>query len=180
MANRGFPQTQLDSVQPKEVQEIVSSLRQLHCKGKPKTDEELEQRIEDYFRFCEQSSIRPGIESLALSLHVSRKTLFRWGNGLDCSKRRSEAIQSAKAFVAAYIEQALLGGKISPPSGIFLAKNWLGYKDAISLEEATPPTEKKQSLQLSDVRKELERYAIEQKMKQENTADTYGGDANEF
>ena len=62
----------------------------------------------------------------------------------------------------------------------FLAKNWLGYKDAISLEEATPPTEQKKSLQLSDVRKELEKYAIEQKMKQENTADTYGGDANEF
>lgn len=177
---KGFPQTQLDNVQPKEVQEIVSSLRQLHDKGQPKTDQEVEQRIDDYFRFCEQSSIRPGIESLALSLHVSRQTLFRWGNGEDCSKRRSEAIQSAKAFVAAYVEQALLGGKISPPSGIFLAKNWLGYKDAISLEEATPPKDNKKSLQLSDVRKELEKYAIKQKMKQENITDISRGNENEF
>lgn len=32
----------------------------------------------------------------------------------------------------------MLGGKISPPSGIFLAKNWLGYKDTISIEESIP------------------------------------------
>lgn len=51
-----------------------------------------------------------------------------------------ELIQSAKAF----IEQAMLGGKISPPSGIFLMKNWLSYKDAISIEESMPRKDERQ------------------------------------
>lgn len=40
-----------------------------------------------------------------------------------------ELIQSTKAFIGAFIEQAMLGGKISPPSGIFLMKeaNSKGY-----------------------------------------------------
>ena len=67
---KGYPQTQLDDIEPSAVQEIVSSLKELHDKGKPQSDEELEQRIDDYFAFCEKSSIRPGIESLALSLHI--------------------------------------------------------------------------------------------------------------
>lgn len=52
-------------------------------------------------------------------------------------------MQSAKAFVGAFIEQSMLCGKISPPSGIFLAKNWLGYKDTISLEDASNTSQQK-------------------------------------
>jgi hypothetical protein len=29
----------------------------------------------------------------------------------------------------------VLRGRISPPSGIFLMKAWLGYKDTVSIEE---------------------------------------------
>lgn len=138
MAKNHYPQGQLDDIEPSTVQEIVTSLKQLHDRGKPRTDAEIEQRIDDYFSFCQNSSIRPGIESLCMSLHISRTTLFNWCNGIGCSQVCQEYIQSAKSFVGAYIEQAMLGGKISPPSGIFLAKNWLGYKDSISIEENMP------------------------------------------
>jgi hypothetical protein len=70
-----------------------------------------------------------------LALHVSRTTLYRWANGEDCSQARQEVIQTAKAFISAFIESALMNGKISPPSGIFLMKNWCNYKDTISIEE---------------------------------------------
>lgn len=138
MAKSNYPQSQLDEIEPGKVQEIVTSLKELHDRGKPKTDTEIEQRIDDFFSFCQNSSIRPGIESLCMSLHISRTTLFNWANGIGCSRVCQEYIQSAKAFIAAYLEQALLCGKISPPSGIFIAKNWLGYKDTVSLEDATP------------------------------------------
>lgn len=138
MAKNNYPQGQLDDLEPSNVREIVSSLKQLYDKGKPTTDEEIGERIDEYFLFCQQSSIRPGIESLCLSLHISRTTLFNWSNGTNCSAKCQEYAQSAKAFIAAFIEQAMLGGKISPPSGIFLMKNWLSYKDAISLEESIP------------------------------------------
>ena len=41
---KGYPQTQLDDIEPSAVQEIVTSLKQLHDRGKPKTDAEVRQR----------------------------------------------------------------------------------------------------------------------------------------
>lgn len=46
-----------------------------------------------------------------------------------------------------------LGGKISPPSGIFLMKNWLSYKDAISIEESIPNKETKRILTAAELPK---------------------------
>lgn len=142
MGRNNYPQGQIDDMEPSTVHEIVGSLKELHDKGKPQTDEEIKQRIDEYFSFCQQSSIRPGIESLCLALHISRTTLFNWNNGTNCSAKCQEYVQSAKGFISAFIEQSMLGGKISPPSGIFLMKNWLGYKDTVSIEEATKTTVK--------------------------------------
>ena len=136
--SKNYPQAGLDNVEPGDVNRIVSSLRELHDMGIPENDDEVERRVNDYFAFCEQSSIRPGIESLCLALHISRTTLFRWNNGNGCSQRRCEIIQSAKAMISSFIEQCMMSGKINPASGIFLAKNWLNYKDTISFEESVP------------------------------------------
>lgn len=151
MARNNYPQGTLENIEPVAVQEIVSSLKELHELGRPKTDEETKKRIDDYFAFCEQSAIRPGIESLCLALHISRTTLFRWGAGEDCSEYKQELIQSAKAFIGAFLEQTMLQGKISPPSGIFLLKNWVGYKDQISIEESVPQTDGKKTLSASEL-----------------------------
>lgn len=146
MKKNNYPQGALDDMEPSAVSEIVGSLRELHNMGMPKTDQEVSSRIDAFFAFCEGSSIRPGIESLCLALHISRQTLMRWNRGEGCTKERQEIISVAKAFISAYIEQAMLGGKISPPSGIFLMKNWLGYKDSISIEEATPELDTRRAL----------------------------------
>lgn len=165
MAN--FPNAKLHDLeeqQPQAVQEIVSSLKELHDLGKPKTDEEVEARIEEYFKFCERSSMRPGIESLCLALHITRQTLFRWNRGEDCSERRMQTVQSAKAFVSAFIEQASLSGKLNPATGIFLMKNWLDYKDSYSLEQAAADQAPKQ--QKAPDLPGLERKYLEQKLDQ--------------
>lgn len=152
MGKNNYPQMGLDDIDSGTVYQIVSSLRELHDMGRPTSDEEVENRINEYFSFCERSSIRPGIESLCMALHISRTTLFRWNNGEDCSTHRQEIIQSAKSFIGAYLEQAMLGGKITPPSGIFLMKNWLSYKDTVSIEEAmTPHDHAKKALTIADL-----------------------------
>lgn len=153
MSKNNFPQMELDKIEPKEVQKIVSSLKELHDLGRPKTDVETEERINQYFELCERTSIRPGIESLCMALHISRTTLFRWNAGEDCSEYKQELVQSAKSFISAFLEQTLLSGKISPPSGIFLAKNWLGYKDSISIEENAPMDDTRQALTAAELPK---------------------------
>lgn len=72
-----------------------------------------------------------------MSLCITRTTLFNWNNGINCTPERQEIVVKAKAFIASFMEQAVLRGKINPASGIFLMKNWLGYKDSYSFEEAT-------------------------------------------
>ncbi len=151
-----FPQQALDEIESTEVQTIVTSLQELHALGRPKTDEEFKNRIDEYFAFCQRSSIRPGIESLCLSLHITRQRLYDICNGVSCSEERQQAAQSAKSFIAAYIEQAHLQGKINPASGIFLMKNWLNYKDSISFEEgATQQKETIAKMTIEDRQKEL-------------------------
>ena len=139
MANSksNYPAAQLGDLEPDFVSETIENLRQLNSKGKPKTDQELTERIDQYFQFCQNTGNRPGIESLCMSLCITRTTLFNWNNGINCTQERQEIIIKAKAFIASFMEQAVLRGKINPASGIFLMKNWLGYKDSYSFEEAT-------------------------------------------
>lgn len=136
MSKNNFPQAGLDNLEPEFVADVVQSLRELNEMGKPETDEEVKDRIDKYFEFCQRTGNRPGIESLCLALHISRTTLFKWNIGSNCSSYRQEIISNAKGFIAAFLEQAMTRGKISPPSGIFLMKNWLNYKDTISFENA--------------------------------------------
>lgn len=151
MAKNNFPQAGLENIEPSTTRNLISSLRDLHDKGKPQTEQEIKERIDDYFLFCESSSIRPGIESLCMALHISRTTLFNWAKGNGCSKECQELVLSAKSFIGAFIEQALLSGKISPPSGIFIMKNWLGYKDTLSIEESIPNNEHHKALTAADL-----------------------------
>lgn len=142
MSKNNFPQEGIDNLEPEFVSDVVQSLKELNSMGKPNTDDELKDRIDKYFEFCQRTGNRPGIESLCLALHISRTTLFNWNCGVNCSAERQEIISNAKGFIAAFIEQVVMRGKISPPSGIFLMKNWLNYKDTISFENdvATHPT----------------------------------------
>ena len=133
MAKSNFPTNGLNNVSSEFAHDTIKSLNDLYSMGRPNSDDEVEQRIDEYFRFCEQSSIRPGIESLGLALSVSRTALWNWEHGIDCSPRRQQLIVKAKSFVTAYLEQAMLNNKIYPGSAIFCLKNWAGYKDSVEI-----------------------------------------------
>lgn len=137
MRRSNFPNEKLNDLDENFVSSTVMSLRELNELGQPKTDEETSKRIDEYFEFCQRTGVRPGIESLCLALHISRTTLFNWNAGVNCSRERQAIISRAKSFIAAFLEQCVTQGKISPPSGIFLMKNWLNYRDTISFEDAT-------------------------------------------
>ena len=103
-------QTAIECIPKPEISEMVTSLSELHAMGPCRTNAELRQRIDDYFRFCQGSSIRPGIESLCLSLGITRMTLLRWSRGEGCDQERQEIAQAARQMVVAYIECAGLSG----------------------------------------------------------------------
>lgn len=134
MRGTSLAPTKIDAIEPSKAKIVICDLLQLHEMGKCNTDDEVEQRLKDYFELCRNTSLRPGVESMAAALHIDRVTLWRWEQGEGCSPRRTEAIRSAKSMIASYIEQASLQGLVNPVTAIFLSKNWLGYKDQVQYE----------------------------------------------
>lgn len=134
-----YPTQQLAELSGSDfVSDTVNSLMDLRAEGIPRTDQELQQRVDQYFQFCEERALRPGIESLSLSLGTTRRSFWQWCNGQGSKSREWQRIcLEAKQIIICFLEQAGLTGKINPAVLIFGLKNWAGYKDnTVELAEA--------------------------------------------
>lgn len=120
------------------VGDTLTFIEKCASKGKPKDIDELKQRIFDFFELCKAENRRPAIELLAFSLGVRRQTFWQWCQGMGCDPEWSECCRLAKQMILAFIEQVSLSGKLNPATSIFLLKNWAGYKDTISFDDAQP------------------------------------------
>lgn len=135
----------------REILSSIGSLMELNSKGKPENTDELNQRIRDYFRICEERDIRPGIEGLCLALAVNRSTLWRWCRQEGCEKEFSEACKNAKQIIIAMTEQAGLRG-LNVALYAFTMKNIAQYRDSIDIvQDESEDTNRK--LSLSDLPK---------------------------
>lgn len=129
----------LSEEDPEFVGDTVACLRDLSAFGTPKTDAELEQRIDQYFNLCAAKKMRPGVEALSLALGVDRSTFWRWC-GNDAKNKSDvwiELCRNARQLIVAFTEAAMQSGKLSPPTAIFLMKNIASYKDTLSFEDVT-------------------------------------------
>lgn len=136
MPKANYPQQKVNEMcenNPDFVKNTVASLMELRTKGKPQNVEELKIRIDDYFHFCSDNGFRPALESLSLSLGVSRITFWQWRNGSRGSEWQ-EVCESAAQMIITFLEACMMSGKINPVSSIFLLKNIAGYSDAQTLE----------------------------------------------
>lgn len=101
----------------------------------PKIDtndaEQVNARIEQYFRFCIDNDIKPDMSGLALSLGTSRMTLWRWENGVESNKPQEVryAIKKGREINELLLVQMMNNGKINPIPALFLLKNNHQYKD---------------------------------------------------
>lgn len=134
--NSNFPTNELNHLGEGVSSEIVDSLRELNTKGKPETLQELQQRINDYFVFCSARDFRPGIESLALALSVTRQALWQWCGG-SRGEQWAAVCQNARQFIISFLEECTLKGRLNPASSIFYLKNWASYRDVVEVEPAT-------------------------------------------
>lgn len=105
------------------MQDVTDSMISLYRKGRPETDDEVRERIEQYFDACRFNGLRPGMESLCMALHISRETLRNWKNGKGCSQDRQNMIQDARQLVIAEAEQLAFQGALHPGVYAFYLKN---------------------------------------------------------
>lgn len=136
MRQSNYPGAEVSRLSGKEFTgECVDSLMELSSKGKPQTLDELNNRISDYFQFCSDKRFRPGVESLCLSMNISRMTFWNWRNGKR-GEAWADACETALQQIVTFLEQAMLTGNVNPATGIFLLKNVAGYRDEISFSES--------------------------------------------
>ena len=93
--------------------------------------EQIQNRIDQYHTFCIQNDIKPDMPGLALSLGVTRKTLWAWENGVDSHKSVAvrNVIKKGRQINELLLTQMMANGKINPVAGIFFLKNSHEYRD---------------------------------------------------
>ena len=117
--------------------DTIKSIRDLSIKGKPANIEELEERLDQFFEFCQLNNLRPGIELMSSALGIDRRTFWTWCNG-SRGKEWGHVCSQAKQLLISFTEQAGLQGRLNPATFCFTMKNYAGWKDSISFDEALP------------------------------------------
>lgn len=126
-----FPNA-IEPEDPAVVREAASSALYWMKRGrdnKPQSDDEIQERIDEFLVTCYETGQRATVEKLALALGTTRKTLSDWELGHTQSARRSDLIKSAKEYLAAFDADLVTAGKMNPVPYIFRAKNYFGMRD---------------------------------------------------
>ena len=90
---------------------------------------QVKDRIQMYFQHCAENDRKPQIVGMCNWLGIARSTLNTWINGDVRSGTHMDVIKKAVGYIEEQWADYMQNGKINPASGIFLAKNWYGYKD---------------------------------------------------
>ena len=115
--------------------------------------QQVSDRIQLYFKYCADNDRRPQIVGLCNWLGINRDTLFSWKNGEVRNATHTDIVKKAYATMEEMWMDYMQYGKISPPTGIFLAKNWYGYKDVADV--VVTPNNPLQNMDTETARKRL-------------------------
>ena len=114
---------------------------------------QVEERIGAYFQYCVDNDRRPQVVGLCNWLGIHRQTLNEWVRGEVRSTTHGDIIKKAYSVMEEMWSDYMLYGKISPPTGIFLAKNWYGYRDVADV--VVTPNNPMQDMDPEQARKRL-------------------------
>ena len=92
-----------------------------------KDDDELADRLYDFFVLCMETQQHPTWEKLCYYIGFHGSTVSRWLTGeINTTTQRRNLIKKAKEFCAIYDAELAIDGKINPIIYIFRAKNFFG------------------------------------------------------
>ena len=114
---------------------------------------QVKERIGMYFQHCADNDRKPQIVGMCNWLGITRSTLNTWVNGEYRNGTHSDIIKKACAFIEEMWADYMQNGKMNPATGIFLAKNWYGYKDIADV--VVTPNNPLQDLDTEQARKRL-------------------------
>lgn len=110
--------------------------RQLGLKGKPKTVEEMEERITTYLQFCFDAGLPPTVEGMCLSIDYDRVTVYGIEQQMS-NVKFSNTVKRAKDFIANYDATLAQSNKLNAAIYCFRSKNMYGMKDVQEIKASS-------------------------------------------
>lgn len=113
------------------VSQLIGEILTEYRKDRVRSDEELSQRLDDYFRRCAARGQTPTVEEMCLSTGWTIQTVRDWQCGANkgFSSQTSEIIKKAKNFMQTFDAKLVIAGKMNFLAYCFRAKNYYGMRD---------------------------------------------------
>lgn len=115
--------------------------------------QQVQNRLGEYFDYCVQNDRRPQVVGMCNWLGINRDTLNSWVRGEVRGATHTDIIKKAYGVMEEMWADYMTCGKVNPPTGIFLAKNWFNYKDVADV--VVTPNNPLQDLDADAARKRL-------------------------
>ena len=156
---RNFPSSKM-AVETAEDKALVSKLLTEvlveHKQPKVKSDEELAERLNDYFTRCAMNGQVPTVEEMCMSTGYSYATCYDWevGRNKGFSPETSKIIKKAKEMLKTFDAKLVISGKLNFLAYCFRAKNYYGMVDKQEMV-LTPNTNNEPDYNIDDIKKRL-------------------------
>lgn len=110
---------------------LLSETLHAYKQPKVKSDEELQERLNDYFQHCADTGQIPTVEEMTLFVGYSRAYLWdlETGRRKGFSDSTADIIKKAKEFLATFDAKLAVTGKMNFLAYCFRAKNYYGMVD---------------------------------------------------
>ena len=152
-----FPSSKV-AVETEEDRQLISKLLTEvlveYKQPKVKSDEELAERLSDYFRRCAESGQVPTVEEMCLSTGYAYSTCYDWETGRrkGFSENTAEIIKKAKEMLKTFDAKLVISGKLNFLAYCFRAKNYYGMSDKTEYV-LTPNTNTDSDYNADDIKK---------------------------
>lgn len=135
--------------------EVMTEYRQT----KVKSDEELAQRLGDYFERCAARDQIPTVEEMIMSTGYSYDYMhdIQVGRRKGFSPETAQILKKAKDYLRVFDAKLVVSGKMNPIPYIFRAKNYYGMSDKTEYV-ITPNAPQEETLSAEEIAK---RYLID-------------------
>lgn len=120
-------------------------------------EEAVRQRLNDFFEVYARRGLKPTVAGMGLALGLDRRRLWEIKVDAPNTRQRNWAKGTRDLIKGAYIimeslwESYMVGGKLNPVTGIFLAKNHYGYVDR--MDHVVAPNMEEQQRSAEDIRR---------------------------
>ena len=147
---RGFGESAEDKAL---ISKLLTEALDAYNQTKVKSDEELAERWNQYFRMCAETGQIPTVEEMAMYSGYTQATVWDWemGRRQGFSSQTAEIVKKAKEYLKMFDAKLVISGKENPIVYFFRAKNYYGMQDKQELVIA--PQNGEQEMSAEDIAK---------------------------